>query len=147
MSGSKMADTDQDFALFRQEVRSDLRNIGTSIESIHKQLDAVVHMRDELTRMSANYEQWRSEKQTMWKKVDDLRTDLQEVREKDIVDLKKELHQWEGASKLARVFFSIALGVVVTLIGWTINEVRGISVMQEKIRVLELHDQQRINQK
>ena len=142
-----MSNTDHDFALLRQEVRSDLKSIGNSIEAIHKQLDAVVHMRDDLTRVSTNYEQWRSEKQTMWKKVDDLRTGLQEVRERDIVDLKKELHQWEGASKLARTFFGICLGVIVTVIGWTINEVRHISVMAEKVRVLELHDQQRLNPK
>lgn len=145
-----MADNDdttlrEQFAVFRSEVKGDLRALSASVESINRQLDSVVAMRDEITRMAANYEQWRTEKQTMWQRVDALREDLQTVRESDLVDLKKELHQWEGASKLARTFFGICLGVIVTVIGWTINEVRHVSVLTEKVRVLELHDQE--NQK
>jgi predicted nuclease with TOPRIM domain len=132
----------QELAVLKAEMKAEMKGISTSIESIHKQLDSVVQMRDEITRMASNYENWKAEKETMWKRVDGLREDLESLREKELADLKRELNQWEGASKLARVFFGVLSGLFTASITYLFVALTDAKVMAEKVRVLEIHVQQ-----
>lgn len=127
-----MAEHDQEFAVFRSEVRADLKAIGVSIEGIHKQLDAVVQMRDELTRMNAQYQNWLSEKETMWGKLDKAREDIERIDQQ----LKKD----EGASNFARWLFGLVSVGLISGLGYVANGITELKVMQEKVRVLESHD-------
>jgi chromosome segregation ATPase len=142
MEGQSNNEISQSLAVFQAEMRAELKTIGGAIDNINRQLDSVVQMRDEITRMASNYENWKQEKETMWRKVDGLREDLEALRDKELAEVKRELHAWEGASKLARGFFGVMSALFTASITYLAVSMVDLKVMAEKVRVLEIHVQQ-----
>lgn len=116
-----------------------------SIEETQQEIKQAVHslagMREAMARFSERHERQQDEMETMWKRVDDLRADLTVVQSKEIGAIKKDLSEWEGASRLARLFFgSVAAGLIAAT-GYLFGTLTDITVLKEKVRVIEQHHQ------
>lgn len=119
-----------EFKVFQAEVKADLKSLSVSVEGIHRQLDSVVAMRDEITRMASNYEQWRSEKQAMWDRIDGHTAALQTMKEK--------ADREHGITNLVRWVFGAVAASALTGLGVLISDHSDLQVVKQQIKLLEV---------
>lgn len=117
-----------ELATFKTEMRADVKSIGTSIDGIYRQLDSVVAMRDSLTKMAAHYEQWRSEKQTMWSRIDD--------HTAQIVKFKEQNDKEAGIALVVRIIFGVVVTAMLTGLGVLISDHSDIQVLKQQMSIV-----------
>lgn len=119
-----------EFKVFQAEVKADLKSLSVAVDGIHRQLDSVVAMRDEITRMAAGYEQWRSEKQAMWDRIDGHGTAIKALKEK--------ADREHGIAVVARWFFGLVATGMVGAVGVLIADHSDLQVLKQQIRGQEV---------
>lgn len=120
-------------ATLKAEMKAEMRNLVAAIDSVNRQLEAVVQVRTDIALINAQRDQWELEKKTMWSRVDSVRETL------DVV--QKKQHRLEGAVQLAHVVFGTIAGALIAVIigGATsiISMHSDLRVQQQQIQTLE----------
>lgn len=104
-------------------------SIETGIADIKLGLGGLMELREDLKVFSVHHDQFKKEAQTMWTKLDGLRSEVD--------TLKEQRSQARGAIWMAGLVWVLLTAVGGSVLGWTWTQVQAVPVLAEKVSNLE----------
>lgn len=128
-SASDIHDVSLELATLKAELRSDIRSLSSSVEEMKDSLVRIGELRTDIARFAVHHDQFRVETQTMWKRIDDLRIDVE--------SLKSQTDNWKGRLQMIGAVLTVLSAIAGGMVTWTWVTVQSVPVIAERLNSLE----------
>lgn len=109
-------------------IKKDIQGISGSLENIFRQLDSLLDLRKDLTRVTSESEQQAENYEELSRRMLSL--------EQAVIAISEKRHKADGVALAFRIIGSIVAGALISGVGYLINAYSDIKVLQHQVAVL-----------